>query len=69
MMKVTGKGGYNAYCDVCGFKKKNTELFQRWDGFMVCKEDWEPRHILDFYRVKERDNTPPWTRPTDPFTE
>lgn len=61
----TGKYDYNALCDVCGFKKKASELRQRWDGFMVCDEDWEPRNILDFYRTRQDAHLLPFTRPED----
>lgn len=60
---VTGKGGYNAICDVCGFKFKNFQLHKRWDGLMVCKEDYEPRHILDFYKTRNDEHPLPWSRP------
>lgn len=53
----------NAICDVCGFKKKHYELKPRWDGLMVCKEDWEPRHIRDLYRVPRSERAPDWVRP------
>lgn len=56
---------YNALCDVCGFKKKASELMKRWDGFMVCKEDWEPRNVLDFYRTRNDAHLLPFTRPDD----
>lgn len=62
-MYVTGKGGYNAICDVCGFKYKNTQLRKRWDGLMVCEADWENRHILDFYKPKLDEHPIPWSRP------
>ena len=41
-------GDYNAVCDGCGFKFKFSELKERWDGFLVCPQDWEPRHPRDF---------------------
>lgn len=34
-------GDWNAICDVCGQKYKASQLMKRWDGLMVCKEDWE----------------------------
>jgi len=56
------RGKWLAICDVCGFEHYNTELKKRWDGLMVCKDDWEPRHPQDFVRsVKE--STIPWSRP------
>ena len=60
---VSKSGVYNAICDRCGFKKKSTELFNTWDGYMVCKEDWEPKHP----QLMQKPRTPrpalPWTRP------
>lgn len=44
------KGSWNVICDVCGFKYKKEEVRLRWDGLVVCKEDWESRHPSDFYR-------------------
>lgn len=63
MGTVTGKYGYNVICDVCGFKFKNTELKKRWDGLWVCKDDWETRHPLDFYKPRNDTHTLPYTRP------
>lgn len=56
---------YNALCDVCGFKMKASMLRKRWDGFMVCDKDWEPRNILDFYRTRNDAHLLPFTRPDD----
>jgi hypothetical protein len=59
-------GTWNAYCDVCAGKFKADKLKKRWDGFMVCPQDWEVRHPQDFLRaVKETSNILPWTRPVD----
>lgn len=56
-------GDWNAICDVCGQKFKAHQLRKRWDGLMVCNEDWEMRHPQDLIRpIKER-NSVPWTRP------
>jgi len=59
-------GTYNAICDVCGFKKKAVDMLSRWDGLFVCKDDWEPRHILDFGRAPHERNGVPIARP-DPL--
>jgi hypothetical protein len=61
--KIGKSFDYRAICDVCGFKKWSYELRQRWDGLMVCKEDWEPRNVLDFYRTRNDAHRLPWTRP------
>jgi hypothetical protein len=63
MSTVSKSYQYNGVCDVCGFKKKSYELRKRWDGFMVCEEDWEPRHVLDFYKTRNDTHQLPWTRP------
>lgn len=59
-------GTYNAICDVCGFKKKAIDMLSRWDGLFVCKDDWEPRHVLDFGRSVQEKNGVDIPRP-DPI--
>ena len=59
-------GVWKAVCDVCGFEYKSHELRKRWDGLMVCSEDYETRHPQDFIRVKAETIVPPWTRPEPP---
>lgn len=56
-------GDYNAYCDVCGFKYKASELRKRWDGAMVCHKDYEPRPAQDFIRGIKEDQSVPFSRP------
>ena len=56
-------GDWNCLCDVCGFKFKASDLRQRWDGAMVCKEDWEPRHPMDYFRGYPDQQGVPWSRP------
>lgn len=59
------KGDWNAICDVCGFKFKASRLKERWDGLMVCKEDFEVRHSSDYYRAPiGEESKVPWTRPS-----
>ncbi len=62
-------GSWNTICDVCGFKFKAEHLKQRWDGLMVCPEDWEIRHPQELIRPIQDQNKLPWTRPeaTDTF--
>lgn len=62
-------GSWNTICDVCGFKFKAEHLKQRWDGLMVCPEDWEIRHPQELIRPIQDQNKLPWTRPeaTDQF--
>ncbi len=54
---------WNAICDVCGNKLKASELRQRWDGFMVCMEDWELRNPQDLMKPPPPDRPIPWSRP------
>lgn len=62
-------GDWNTLCDVCGFKFKASDLKERWDGLMVCHDDWEPRHPSDFFRARKEDQSVPWSRPEDAGTE
>ncbi len=55
-------GDYNLRCDSCGRKIKASQAKKRWDGFWVCPEDWEPRHILDYYHARKDQIGVPWTR-------
>ena len=56
------KGVWSAACAVCGFVFNSNELKKRWDGVMVCDKDWEPRNVLDFFRVREEKLSVPWTQ-------
>ena len=62
-------GDWNAICDVCGRKFKNTLLKQRWDGLMCCPQDWEIRQPQDFVRGVPDPQLVPWVRDeaTDSF--
>lgn len=57
-------GDWNAYCQVCGFKYKASELQKRWDGVYVCKTDWEPRHPQDLIKLPKDIQATPWNSPT-----
>lgn len=56
-------GNWNALCDRCGRKFKASDLQRTWEGLMVCKEDFELRHPLDFLRVQKEKITVDWARP------
>lgn len=64
-------GDWNAICAVCGAKKKASELRKRWDGLIVCEEDWERRHEQELIRVRSETPSVPWSRPegTDTFVQ
>ena len=59
-------GQWNFYCDVCGRKLKSGEGRKRWDGYMVCSDDYETRHPQDFLRTKPDRQSVPWSRPKNP---
>ena len=59
-------GDFYRICDVCGFKKRASETSKRWDGLMVCREDWEPRHPQDNVRAKHDRMIVPQPRPEPP---
>lgn len=61
-------GDWNALCDVCGFKFKASQLRKRWDGYMVCKQDFEERHPQDLIRLPKERQAAPWVRPVPPDT-
>ena len=56
-------GNWNALCDSCGRKFKATSLKKRWDGLMVCEEDWEQSHPQDLLKVQKEKITVPFSRP------
>ena len=59
-------GSWNTICDVCGHKYKAEDLQQRWDGLMVCHQDWEIRHPQELIRPIQDQAKLPWTRPEPP---
>ena len=63
MQNWLDKSSWNAICDSCGRKFKASSLLRRWDGLMVCKEDYEVRHPQDFLRVQREKIAVPWIRP------
>lgn len=56
-------GTWKAVCDSCGFEFPSDELRERWDGFMVCKDDYETKHPQLEIRAKPERIAVPWTRP------
>ena len=56
-------GDWKADCDVCGRTYKASSLRKRWDGLMVCRDDYEPRQPQDFVRGTVDTQVPAWTRP------
>ena len=56
-------GDHNITCDVCSKKIKMSDARKRWDGFLVCKADYEERHPQDFVRAKQDKISVRETRP------
>jgi len=56
-------GSWNIICDVCGVEFKSDQIKKRWDGLLVCKNDYENRNILDFTRVKPEMGSVPYSNP------
>ena len=56
-------GTWNCICQVCGKQVKSDEIVKRWDGLLVCRSDFEPRHSLDFIRAIPERGTVPFVSP------
>lgn len=53
MLNYFKSGCYNVICDVCGFEFKSDQVQKRWDGLLVCKQDFEFDHPQKHIRVRE----------------
>lgn len=64
-------GDWRVICDVCGKDMLASKAKRRWDGFIVCADDWETRHPQDFLKVQKESNRVAFTRPepADVFVE
>lgn len=62
-------GSWNVVCQVCGRRYKSDQIRKRWDGLLVCSEDYEERNILDFQRTQPERQDVPYqnNEPTDEF--
>ena len=62
-------GENNLICDSCGKKIKLHEARVRWDGLVVCLDDFEERQPQDFVKPRQDKITVPLVRPrpTDVF--
>ena len=60
-------GEFNVTCDICSKKIKAHEAKQRWDGLVVCPDDFEHRHEQDYVRARVDKITVPFTRPRPPI--
>lgn len=57
------RNAYNVICDSCGFRFKNGELRERWDGVMCCAQCWTPRQPQDLLRARKENLQLPFVRP------
>jgi len=60
-------GEHNVTCDVCSKKIKSSLAKKRWDGFIVCPDDFEERHPQDFVRARQDKISVPFSRPIPTF--
>lgn len=60
-------GSHWKICDSCGFKTRSELIKKRWDGLMVCPDDYEIDHPQKFIRVSSDGQpvTEPRPRPQD----
>ena len=64
------QGQHKFTCDVCGFEYYSEDKKKRWDGLIVCPEDYEVDHPQKYIRVSP-DGQPvsdPRPEPEDEFT-
>lgn len=57
-------GEWNVYCMVCNRKIKSGDALKRWDGLIVCPDDYENRHPMDFLRARQERISVPFTSDT-----
>lgn len=60
------RGQWNAICDICGQKFHSSDLKERWDGLMCCRQDWNIRQPQDFVRGIPDPQAIAWSRPDVP---
>lgn len=62
-------GQWNIICDVCGKRYKIGQVRKRWDGLIVCDQDFEQDHPQKYLRVRETGQAVPVIRdePLDVF--
>lgn len=44
-------GDHNVHCMRCGRDYHESDMRKEWNGLIVCKRCWEPRHPQDFVRA------------------
>lgn len=57
-------GSWNVFCMICNRKIKSEMALKRWDGLIVCPDDYENRHPMDFLRARQERISVPYTSDT-----
>ena len=62
-------GNWWVICDVCSKQTRASAIRKRWDGLLVCPDDFEHRHPQELIRHRVEDISVPFSRPepTDQF--
>ena len=55
-------GDFNAFCSMCGKKRKASALVRNWQGLYRCPEHNEERQPQDFARGVAEDMSTPWAQ-------
>ena len=63
MKNYHAPGDWNVITDCCGMKRKFSECLKQWNGLIVCREHYDPRHPLDFIKSTHDDQRVPIARP------
>jgi hypothetical protein len=58
MKKGTWPGNWKVACHVCGIWYTSSEIRKRWDGVLVCPQDYEERHPQTLIRINSRSSVP-----------
>lgn len=56
-------GDFNAYCSMCGRKRKASTMEKNWQGLYRCPQHNEARQPQDFVRGVKDDTSVPWSQP------
>jgi hypothetical protein len=55
-------GDFNAYCSMCGRKRKASTMDRNWQGLYRCPVHNEARQPQDFVRGVKDDTSVPWAQ-------
>jgi hypothetical protein len=60
MKKTKWPGNWKVMCHVCGFYYPSGEIKKRWDGLLVCPDDYETRHPQTLRGPHRTEKPPPF---------